>query len=153
MDADQGRTFHIHREFDSIWCSTECAGYALSRGFDKRAAGEIAIAVSELVTNIIKFAGSGVVTIRPLAGPSRGVEVRAVDHGPGIDNIEAALRDGYSEGRLLSEEETHWFHRGLGMGLGAVKRLMDTLEIRGNPEGGLTIVAGKLLPRRPSWEH
>ena len=148
MDAELGRTFHISREFDSIWCSRECAAYALSLGFNKRAAGEIAIAVSELVTNIIKFAGSGTVTIRPLAGLERGLEVRAEDHGPGIDNIEAALRDGYSEGRILSEEETHSFHRGLGIGLGAVKRLMNSLEIRRSPDGGLTVIAGKRLPRR-----
>ena len=85
-----------------------------------------------------------------LTHPRRGAQVVVVDNGPGIEDFDASLQDGYSEGRLLSEEEPGTgtgSRRGLGSGLGAVKRLMDELTAESPPDGGLKIVARKWLSR------
>ena len=87
-------------------------------GFGSTAAYHLAIAVTELATNICHHAGSGEICLRVILDPDRtGIEVIARDCGPGIADIELALRDGYST----------W--GSLGCGLPGVRRLLDELEI------------------------
>ena len=78
----------------------------------------IAIAISEIARNIVSYAGSGEITIGPIdvGGQTRGVVIVAHDDGPGIPDIERALRDGFSTGRSL------------GLGLPGARRLMDEFE-------------------------
>lgn len=115
-------------------------------GFADKAAWEVAITISELVSNAIKFAGEGTLSLVALSQPRPGLEIRMADRGPGLADFEAALQDGYSEGRDLTDpEQQTWPRRGLGSGLGAVKRLMDELEAEHPAEGGLVVVARKFL--------
>jgi serine/threonine-protein kinase RsbT len=58
-----------------------------------------------------------------------GVKLTFVDRGPGIADVEQALRDGYTTGH------------GLGLGLGGARRLMSALDISSRPGEGTTIVA------------
>jgi len=84
--------------------------------------------VSELASNILKYAGHGVIRVEPLAQDGRsGVCIRAIDQGPGIADVEACMRDGFSTGGTL------------GLGLPAVRRMMDSVKIH-CPEGGGTHV-------------
>ena len=84
--------------------------------------------VSELASNILKYAGHGVIRIEPLLQDGRsGVCIRAIDQGPGIADIEACIREGFSTGGTL------------GLGLPAVRRMMDSVKIH-CPEGGGTHV-------------
>ena len=67
-------------------------------GFDEADAGRVAIVVTEAATNLIKHAGGGEILGRACAGAGArgGARVLALDRGPGIASLDAALRDGYS---------------------------------------------------------
>jgi serine/threonine-protein kinase RsbT len=128
---------------DRIWVGEQAARLARSVGLDAAAARELAIAVSELVTNAVKFAGGGRVTMTPLTGPTPGVEVTVDDDGPGFADPSGAVVDGYSEGRVRSPDEPWSKRRGMGVGLGGVMRLTDELVISNRPEGGARVVVRK----------
>ena len=75
-------------------------------------------ATSELVRNILKYAGHGNLIYAPLSDGGRaGIEVIVQDDGPGIDDVEKALSDNYSSSGTL------------GMGLPGVRRLTDEFEL------------------------
>lgn len=145
-EAEPTCTLRISRNSDSIWVSRECARYAKRIGFQNGELWDIAIAVSELVTNVSKFAGTGTVTICWLRCPRKGIEMVVEDRGPGIEDIEAASEDGFSEGRKLDENVPLSERRGLGAGLGAVHRLMDDVIIENRASGGVRVIVRKWLP-------
>lgn len=79
---------------------------------------KLVTAASELARNTIKYGGGGQVHLDALSdGMRQGVGLIFVDGGPGIVDLDAALRDGYTTGG------------GLGLGLGGSKRLVDEFEI------------------------
>ena len=135
------------RDSDASWCRQQVTRFASDIGFSGRQLWEIAIAVSELVSNAVKFAGGGTLRIRVVTEPRTGVEITVEDQGPGIQDIPSALLDGYSEGRMLGDEDLISIpRRGLGAGLGAVQRMTDSLCIENVDGGGLRAVAVKWLP-------
>lgn len=137
-------TFQVAQLGDEVWCRTRAARFATEIGCGPDVQWRVAIAVSELVTNAVKFAGRGRIVVRELAEPRRGVEVVAEDCGPGIPNLDAAVQDGYSEGRWLSAEPVRrGQRRSLGGGLGAIRRMMDEVAFCALDGGGLRIVARK----------
>jgi serine/threonine-protein kinase RsbT len=89
----------------------------------------VALAVTELATNLVFYAVDGTITLAPIEGPQgAGIQVESQDRGPGIVNLGDALRDGASTGG------------GLGGGLPGVRRLMDSFEIATGPEGTRVVV-------------
>lgn len=91
---------------------------AVTLEFGGEAAEEVALAVSELASNLVRHATRGEIDIAPLNGArGAGIQVESRDHGPGIADVEAALGDGFSTAG------------GLGSGLGSVRRLMDEFEL------------------------
>jgi serine/threonine-protein kinase RsbT len=87
-------------------------------------AQHVATAVSEVASNAVKYAGRGEVELAPVERSGRrGLAVTVRDTGPGIPDIEAALRDGVSTGGSL------------GLGLPGARRLMDDFVIRSAPGG------------------
>lgn len=79
---------------------------------------KLVTAASELARNTIKYGGGGMVYLDALAdGFRKGVGLIFVDNGPGIPDLDLALRDGYTTGG------------GLGLGLGGSKRLVDEFDI------------------------
>lgn len=79
---------------------------------------KIVTAASELARNLIDYGGGGTMTIEAVNdGARRGVRLVFEDQGPGIADIEQALRDGYTSGS------------GLGLGLGGAKRLSSEFHI------------------------
>lgn len=99
-------------------------------GFDETRAGEVAIVVTEAATNLVKHARQGELLFRPLAdGPRRGLEVVALDRGPGLADVERAAGDGYSTAGSP------------GTGLGAMRRLASRLDLHSLPGAGTTAVA------------
>ena len=94
----------------------------------------IATAVSELVRNILKYAGSGEIRLRRVKEKAgRGVEIEAVDHGPGISDCEAAMQDHFSSSGTL------------GLGLPGVKRMMDEFSLESAPGEGTRVTARKWI--------
>jgi anti-sigma regulatory factor (Ser/Thr protein kinase) len=105
-------------------------------GFAKPVLDDMAIVVSELAGNLVKHHTiRGTLTATYVeAGPRRGMELIAMDLGPGIADLRAAELDGVST-------------RGtLGGGLGAIRRLMDTCDICSARGTGTRIVCRKWLP-------
>jgi serine/threonine-protein kinase RsbT len=79
---------------------------------------KLVTAASELARNTLKYGGGGMVYLDALEdGFRKGVGLIFVDNGPGIPDLELALRDGYTTGG------------GLGLGLGGSKRLVDEFDI------------------------
>ena len=109
-------------------------GRALARdaGFRTTDQTLIATAISEVTRNILRYAGEGELFVRVVVDAGRrGLVVVASDDGPGIPDIDAAMRDGYSTGRSL------------GLGLPGAKRLMDALHIDTVPGEGTTVTMEK----------
>jgi serine/threonine-protein kinase RsbT len=101
-------------------------------GFGVTETTRIITAASELGRNVFKYAGKGVMHWRTLQkGDVSGVELRFEDHGPGIADLDAAMREGYSTGGSL------------GMGLPGAKKLMDEMDIRTSHGQGTTVVVRK----------
>jgi serine/threonine-protein kinase RsbT len=93
-------------------------------GFGRADAEAIVLAVSELATNLVRYAPGGeVVLMRCTEDAHTGIAIHSHDDGPGIADIELALRDGYSTSG------------GLGSGLPAVRRLMDGFTLTTGPAG------------------
>jgi serine/threonine-protein kinase RsbT len=116
------------------------SGKTLARrmGFNRADQTRVETVLSELAHNILLHAGQGLITITSLRGEEGpGLEIVALDHGPGISDIELAMKDGYSTSG------------GLGTGLPAVKRLMDDFEIVSAPDQGTKVKAVKWLRPRP----
>jgi serine/threonine-protein kinase RsbT len=109
----------------------------------KEGAGQVALAVAELVSNVARHGGGrGRLVLRALEQPRPGVEVVVCDNGPGIANPELALQDGWSRGGQRTPDSPR---DGLGTGLGAVRRAMDELRIDPRFEGGTRVTARKFL--------
>jgi len=95
----------------------------------------VATAVSELARNILVYAGGGTIDLSLIQEDShRGMLVIAQDEGPGIENVELAMRDGYSTSN------------GLGVGLPGTDRLMDEFDLVSKVGVGTTIKAKKWAP-------
>ena len=97
----------------------------------------IATASTELVTNALTYAGSGTIELTALEQPA-GMQIVVVDHGPGIADTDRACQDGVSSSG----------GRSLGIGLGAVRRLMDAVTIDSRPGEGTKVIAQKWLRAR-----
>ena len=78
---------------------------------------KIVTAASELARNTIIYGGGGEMLMEALNGPRTGLRLVFEDKGPGIPDINLALRDGFTTGS------------GLGLGLGGAKRLVNDFEI------------------------
>ncbi|WP_107469709.1 ATP-binding SpoIIE family protein phosphatase [Streptomyces mangrovisoli] len=113
------------------------AAAALGRriGLGEQRSSQLVLAVAELAGNIAKHAVDGSLLLRVVRNhATAGVEVLAVDGGPGIVDVQAALRDGMSTAGTL------------GIGLGAVRRLADSFHIHSQPGLG-TVQLARFWPR------
>ena len=89
---------------------------------------KLVTAASELARNTLKYGGGGTVYLDALGdGFRKGVGLIFVDDGPGIPDLELALRDGYTTGG------------GLGLGLGGSRRLVDEFDIDSRPGEGTAV--------------
>lgn len=110
---------------------------ATALGFGDIDRTRIEIVILELTRNILAHAGSGELTLEPVEeAEQHGIAVEARDSGPGIADIELALRDGYSTAHTL------------GAGLPGVRRLMDAFAIESTVGVGTRVRAIKWLDKR-----
>jgi len=124
----------IRSEMDVRRAVLEATRYSQQIGFEETPSRMIATAVSELVRNILKYAGSGDFRLRQVEKPGgRGIEIEVSDHGPGIADIEAAMSDHFSSGGTL------------GLGLPGVKRMMDEFSLESAPGEGTRVTARKWM--------
>lgn len=98
-------------------------------GFGSTATERVAIIVTELATNLLKHAGEGELVVRILGQDGApGLEILALDRGPGMANMAACLRDGYSTTGSL------------GQGLGAIQRLSSYFDLYSAPGLGAALL-------------
>jgi serine/threonine-protein kinase RsbT len=122
----------IESDADLVTARAEARAMAERLGFPRPDPTLIATAISEIARNIVVHVGRGEIVLRPLEEPNRyGLVVVARDEGPGIRNVDAALRDDYS-GR-----------GGLGLGLSGARRLMDEFELESSADRGTTVTMKK----------
>jgi serine/threonine-protein kinase RsbT len=93
----------IGSESDATRSVIEASRIAREIGFPANDAQSISTAASELVRNILKYAGTGHLSIKMVSSDDgrRGIEIEATDHGPGIENVEAAMSDHFSSSGTL----------------------------------------------------
>ncbi|HLG14595.1 MAG TPA: anti-sigma regulatory factor [Blastocatellia bacterium] len=96
----------------------------------------IVTAASELARNVFHYAGTGVMRWRMLeANNSIGIELTFEDQGPGIPDLDQAMKEGFTTSG------------GLGLGLPGAKRLMDEMEIESRVGEGTTVIVRKWRKR------
>lgn len=105
-------------------------------GFDEVASGKVALVVTELAGNLARHARHGRILLgsRVLAGAPSSLEVLSLDDGPGMADVHACLRDGYSTGGTP------------GTGLGAVRRLASEFSAYSSPGKGTVVLARLCQP-------
>lgn len=109
-------------------CRLSAQRMARQLEFDETRAGRVAIAVTEAVTNILRHGGGGTLAARSLVnGHALGIEVLAIDSGPGMEDFGASARDGFSSAGTA------------GTGLGAMRRMSEEFDVYTAPGRG-TIV-------------
>jgi serine/threonine-protein kinase RsbT len=101
---------------------------AVDLGFNLVDQTKIVTAASELARNTLQYGGGGTLRIEEvIEGTRRGLRLVFEDNGPGIPNVELAMKDGYTTGN------------GLGLGLSGAKRLSNQFEIHSRPGEGTRV--------------
>ncbi|HYE38971.1 MAG TPA: ATP-binding SpoIIE family protein phosphatase [Ramlibacter sp.] len=101
---------------------------AAGAGFSDTTAGQLALLVTEAATNILKHASHGEILLRPTwRGGAAGVEVLALDHGPGMRDLPGSMEDGTSSAGSY------------GVGLGAIRRLASEFDVYSAPGKGTVL--------------
>lgn len=110
-------------------------------GFNETERGKVGIVVTEAANNLVRHATDGELLLQPLTrNEIEGIEILALDKGPGISNISECLRDGFSTGGTS------------GTGLGAMSRLSAFFDIYSVPKLGTACLAqlwANPLPVKP----
>ncbi len=128
----QPRVVPIRNDIDIVTARSTARELAHTLGFGTIDQARIATAVSELARNIFVHARTGQLTVTNVSRNGRtGIEMEFKDQGPGIQDIEQALQDGFSTSKSM------------GMGLPGAKRLMDEFEIQSIVGAGTTIICRK----------
>src|SRR5262245_55928728 len=105
-------------------------GLAAGLEFTEEDQGRVALVATEVATNLVKHAKDGQVVLRSLSAvEGGGVELLALDRGPGIADLARCLRDGFSTVGTS------------GAGLGAIRRLADQFDVTSTPGLGTTLAA------------
>ena len=101
---------------------------AVELGFNLVDQTKMVTAASELARNTLQHGGGGTLRIEEvIEGPRRGLRLIFEDNGPGIPNVELAMKDGYTTGN------------GLGLGLSGAKRLSNQFDLQSRPGEGTRV--------------
>jgi len=126
----------ITRDADIVMARQAGRALAAQLGFKGSDLALIATAISEIARNIVVYAQRGEIDLSVAEeGDRRGIAVVGRDQGPGIPNVEQAMRDGFSTGGSL------------GLGLPGARRLMDDFEIESQVGIGTIVRMRKWIPR------
>ena len=131
----QSRSIALESEHDIAVARGEVRTLAAGLGFRIIDVTRLATVTSELARNVVKYARRGRMIAQPLDAAQGRAGLRLIfeDTGPGIPDINAAMRDGFSTGR------------GLGKGLPGSKRLVDLFEIESTVGVGTRVTVVRWL--------
>lgn len=125
-------TMPISSSEDVVRVRQRVRGWAVELGFSLVDQTKLVTAASELARNTVDYGGGGVVYLETISNGHRsGLRLTFEDKGPGIPDIQLALKDGYTSGS------------GLGLGLGGARRLVSEFDIFSRPGEGTRICITK----------
>lgn len=118
----------IEKEQDVVPFRNRVKEYAVKIGMSVVNQTKLITAASELVRNMLKYAGGGITLIEVISeGRNSGIRLIFEDKGPGIPDIQLAMKDGFSTGKSL------------GLGLPGTKRLVNEFDIKSKVGEGTTV--------------
>ena len=117
MAVVSSETVPVVTETDVVTVRRRVREAAGKLGFSLVDQTKVVTAASELARNTLLYGGGGVMELSTLNGPRVGLRLIFEDKGPGIPDIQLALRDGFTTGS------------GLGLGLGGAKRLVNEFDV------------------------
>ncbi|MCC6071128.1 ATP-binding protein [Massilia sp. MAHUQ-52] len=122
-------TFHVGELSEIAAARRAAAEMARRLSFDETRAGRLALVVTEAATNIVKHAREGEILLRPIVTHGHcGIEVLAIDSGPGMASVDLLMADGTSTAGTY------------GVGLGAIRRQADSFDIYSAPGRGTVVM-------------
>lgn len=132
MIVDHDETTQVRSSDDVVRVRQLVRASAITAGFSLVDQTKLITAASEIARNTVDYGGGGTCKIEVLRnGARRGVRLTFADKGPGIADIELAMKDGYTSGG------------GLGLGLSGAKRLANEFDIKTAPGQGTTITLAR----------
>jgi serine/threonine-protein kinase RsbT len=135
VNADVNRTVvrvDIADNQDVVLVRQRARDHAQRAGLSLLDTTKLVTAASELARNTLEYGGGGHAELEVVSdGQRRGVRMRFVDEGPGIPDVARALQDGYTSGK------------GLGLGLGGSRRLVNEFDIETAPGQGTKVTVIK----------
>ena len=124
----KNETLPIKSSSDIVKVRQFAREWAVSLGFSLVEQTKVVTAASELARNVLDYGGSGQVELEVLQNELRqGLKLTFADQGPGIADVDQALKDGFTTGS------------GMGLGLGGAKRLANEFEIDSAPGRGTKV--------------
>jgi serine/threonine-protein kinase RsbT len=128
MECRRDESFPLLTEQDVVRTRQLARSWAVAIGFSLVEQTKIVTAASELARNAVEYGGGGTLRMRWLVNSLRqGLRMDFVDQGPGIADVDQALKEGYSTGG------------GLGLGLSGARRLMSEFELNSKPGQGTQV--------------
>jgi len=128
MQIRKTETLPVRNAADVVGVRQAVRKWAVELGFSLVEQTKVVTAASELGRNMIDYGGGGTMRLESLDdGIRRGLRLHFEDKGPGIPDLNAALRDGFTTGS------------GMGLGLGGAKRLSNEFDIKTAPGEGTHI--------------
>jgi serine/threonine-protein kinase RsbT len=128
MQISKSETVSVRQGSEVVSVRHAVRKWAVDTGFSLVEQTKIVTAASELARNMVDYGGGGAMHLHAIDdGIRRGLRLVFEDQGPGIPDVAAALRDGYTTGG------------GMGLGLGGAKRLSNEFDIQTAPGQGTKI--------------
>jgi serine/threonine-protein kinase RsbT len=132
MPVTKSETQPVREEGDIVLVRQKVRKWSLEIACSVVDQTKVVTAASELARNLLIYGGGGEVLLEQLQqGMRKGVRLSFIDHGPGIPDIDLALKDGYTSGK------------GMGLGLGGARRLVNEFEIHSEVGKGTRVTITK----------
>ena len=132
MPVQRSETLPLRSDEDVVKVRQTVRTLAVEAGFSLVDQTKIVTAASELGRNTRLYGGGGTVEVEVLEeGTRRGVRLTFRDQGPGIPDVDLAMKDGYTTGH------------GLGLGLGGAQRLSNEFKILSSPGTGTEVMIAR----------
>jgi len=132
MQIESDDTMPLRTSDDVVRVRQAVRARAVAIGFSLVDQTKIVTAASEIARNTVDYGGGGEMRVEVLRnGQRRGVRLTFSDNGPGIRDIDQAMRDGFTTGN------------GLGLGLSGAKRLCSEFDIQSAPGSGTTVTIAR----------
>ena len=132
MPALRDESLPIRADSDIVLVRQAARSWSIDAGFSLVEQTKMVTAASELARNTLAYGGGGTVRLEALEEHGRrGFRMMFEDRGPGIPDLERALRDGFSTGK------------GLGLGLSGSRRLVNEFSIESQPGQGTRVVIAR----------